>query len=46
MCCMRYAGMSPITVTDHANTHELACSGAKEKLKTSLEKTTGRLKNY
>ena len=38
--------MSPIAVTDHANTHELAFSGAINKLKTSLEKTTGRLKNY
>jgi hypothetical protein len=38
--------MKPIAVTDHANTHELAVSGAIDKLKTSLNKITGRLKNY
>jgi len=42
----RLAGMNPIAVTNHANTHELAVSGAIDKLKTSLEKITGRLKNY
>lgn len=42
----RLAGMKPIAVTDHANTHELAVSGAIDKLKTSLDKITGRLKNY
>jgi ribosome-associated translation inhibitor RaiA len=42
----RLAGMKPIAVTDHANTHELAVSGAIDKLKTSLNKITGRLKNY
>jgi len=42
----RLAGMSPIAVTDHANTHEQAILGALDKMKTSLEKTTGRLKNY
>jgi ribosome-associated translation inhibitor RaiA len=42
----RLAGMKPIAVTDHANTHEQAISGALNKLKTSLEKITGRLKNY
>ncbi len=42
----RLAGMQPIAVTDHANTHEQAVSGAIDKLKTSLETLTGRLKNY
>ena len=42
----RLAGMKPIVVTDHANTHEQAILGAIDKLKTSLEKVTGRLKNY
>ncbi len=42
----RLAGMKPIAVTDHANSHELAVSGAIDKLITSLEKITGRLKDY
>jgi ribosome-associated translation inhibitor RaiA len=42
----RLAGMKPIAVTDHANTHEQALFGAIDKLKTSLEKVTGRLKDY
>ncbi len=42
----RLAGMNPIAVTDHANTHEQAVLGAIDKMKTSLEKITGRLKNY
>ncbi|HSM47050.1 MAG TPA: HPF/RaiA family ribosome-associated protein [Draconibacterium sp.] len=42
----RLAGMKPIAVTDHANTHEQAVFGAIDKLKTSLEKITGRLKDY
>ena len=42
----RLAGMKPIAVTDQANTHELAVSGAIDKLKTYLEKITGRLKDY
>lgn len=41
----RLAGMKPIAVTDHANTHEQAISGTIYKLKTSLEKTIGRLKD-
>jgi ribosome-associated translation inhibitor RaiA len=41
----RLAGMKPIAVTSHANTHEQAINGALSKLKTSLEKTTGRLKD-
>jgi len=42
----RLAGMKPIAVTNHANTHEQAIFGAIDKLKTSLEKVTGRLKDY
>lgn len=42
----RLAGMNPIAVTEHANTPEQAILGAIEKLKTSLETLTGRLKNY
>ena len=42
----RLAGMKPIAVTDHANTLEQAISGALDKLKTSLENITGRLKDY
>ncbi|MFO7656037.1 MAG: HPF/RaiA family ribosome-associated protein [Bacteroidales bacterium] len=42
----RLAGMKPIAVTNQANTHEQAVFGAIDKLKTSLEKLTGRLKNY
>ncbi len=41
----RLAGMQPIAVTNHANTHEQALSGAIDKLKNSLEKVTGRLKD-
>ena len=42
----RLAGMKPIAVTNHANTHELAISGAVDKLKATLERVTERLKNY
>ena len=42
----RLAGMKPIAVTNQANTHEQALIGAIGKLKTSLEKITGLLKNY
>ena len=42
----RLAGMKPIAVTNQANTNEQALFGAIDKLKTSLEKITGRLKNY
>lgn len=41
----RLAGMQPIAVTNHANTHEQAFLGAIDKLKASLEKITGRLKD-
>ncbi len=42
----RLAGMKPIAVTDHANSPEQAVLGAIDKLKTSLEKITGRLNDY
>ncbi|MCF8227974.1 MAG: HPF/RaiA family ribosome-associated protein [Bacteroidales bacterium] len=42
----RLAGMKPIAVTDHADNHVQAVSGAIDKLKTSLETIRGRLKNY
>ena len=41
----RFAGMKPIAVTDHANSSEQAVLGAIDKLKSSLEKITGRLKD-
>lgn len=42
----RLAGKNPIAVTNVANTHEQAVSGAINKLKTSLETITGRMRNY
>ena len=42
----RLSGMKPIAVTHHANTYDQAVFGAIGKIKTSLEKITGRLKNY
>ena len=42
----RLAGMKPIAVTNHSNTHEQAIDGAIDKLKISLIKITGRLKDY
>ena len=41
----RLSGMKPIAVTDRANTNEQAVLGAIDKLKTSLEKIIGRLKD-
>lgn len=43
---VRLAGMKPIAVTDHANTHKQAIMGSLEKMKASLEKIAGRLKDY
>ncbi|MBN1185500.1 MAG: HPF/RaiA family ribosome-associated protein [Bacteroidales bacterium] len=43
---VRLAGMKPIAVTSQANNHQQAFFGAIDKLKTSLEKITGRLKDY
>ena len=42
----RLAGMQPIAVTNHANTHEQAVEGAVDKLKTSLDTILGRMRNY
>jgi len=42
----RLAGMNPIAVINHANSHEQAVSGALDKLKTSLKTITGRLNDY
>lgn len=42
----RLAGLRPIAVTSQAPSHEKALLDAIDKLKTSLEKITGRLKNY
>ena len=42
----RLAGMNPIAVTNQANTHEQAVLGAIDKLKASLGKKIGRLKDY
>jgi ribosome-associated translation inhibitor RaiA len=42
----RLAGMKPIAVTNHGNTHEQAVEGAVEKLKTSLDTILGRLRHY
>jgi hypothetical protein len=42
----RVAGMKPIAVTDQANTHEQAILGAIDKLRSSLETITGRMKDY
>ena len=42
----RLAGMKPIAVTNHANTHEQAVEGAIDKLRTSLDTILGRLRNY
>lgn len=42
----RLAGMNPIAVTSQANTHEQAFFGAIDKMKTSLEKITGRSIDY
>lgn len=42
----RLAGMKPIAVSNHANTHSQAIIGAIDKLKASLEKITGRLKDH
>jgi hypothetical protein len=39
-------GRQPIAVTEKANDYELAVHGAINKLKSSLEKILGRLRNY
>ena len=42
----RVEGMNPIAVTNNANTHEQAVTGAIDKLKGSLDKILGRISNY
>ncbi len=42
----RLEGLKPIAVTNHSNTHEQAISGAIEKLKSSLNSVTGKLKEH
>lgn len=42
----RLAGMNPIAVSNHANTHEQAVEGAVDKLKTSINTLIGRLKHH
>jgi ribosome-associated translation inhibitor RaiA len=42
----RLEGMQPIAVTNHADSDELAVTGAVDKLKSSIDKIKGRLKNY
>jgi ribosome-associated translation inhibitor RaiA len=42
----RIEGRQPIAVTNHADSHEQAVTGAIGKLKSSLTTIQGRLKNY
>lgn len=42
----RLEGLQPIAVTNNANNHEDAVKGALTKLKTSLDTTIGKLRNY
>jgi len=42
----RLEGMKPIAVTNHADSHELAVTGAVDKLKSSLATIQGRLRNH
>jgi ribosome-associated translation inhibitor RaiA len=42
----RLEGMQPIAVTNHADTHEQAVTGAVDKLKSSLNTIRGRLRNH
>ena len=42
----RLEGRQPIAVTANVNDYELAVSGAIEKLKTSLNKIEGKLRNH
>lgn len=42
----RLEGRQPIAVTNDANTHEKAVSGAIDKLLASLETIQGRMKNH
>ena len=42
----RLHGLKPIAVTNHADSQELAVTGAVDKLKSSIDKIEGRLRNY
>lgn len=42
----RLEGLNPLTVTNHANTHEQAVEGAVDKLTTVIEKTLGRMGSH
>ena len=42
----RLEGMQPIAVTNYADTHEQAVTGAVDKLKSSLNTIHGRLRNH
>lgn len=42
----RLEGIRPIAVTNHANTHEQAVTGAVDKLRSSLNTIRGRLRNH
>jgi len=42
----RLAGRQPVAVSNHAGSLDEACSGAAEKLRRSLERTLGRLKDH
>ena len=42
----RIHGIKPIAVTNHADSHELAVTGAVDKLKSSIDKIKGRSRNY
>jgi ribosome-associated translation inhibitor RaiA len=42
----RLAGMKPIAVTNHGDTHEQAVKGAADKLKASLDTILGRLRHH
>ena len=42
----RLEGMKPIAVTNQADSHELALTGAIDKLKSSIDNIEGRLRNY
>lgn len=42
----RLEGRQPIAVTNHANTHEQATTGAIDKIKSSLDTIIGRLRNH
>jgi ribosome-associated translation inhibitor RaiA len=42
----RIEGRQPIAVTNYADSHELAVTGAVDKLKSSIDTIEGRMKNY